>query len=120
MKLRGLTVMKVSMLERLIDEKHNTVIEFIRRRFKDDCKWSTGNCYYFALILKERFCNYDPEIYYDVVEGHFLCKIENVFYDWNGIANYTDEYTSKYIKRWSTYHNEDIIHWERIVRDVIM
>lgn len=108
------------MLERLINEDHNAVIEFINRRFKDESYWLNGNCYYFAIILKERFCNNNSEIYYDVLEGHFICKIDDIFYDWNGIVNYDDEYKSKYVKKWSTYHTEDCIHWERIVRDVIM
>ena len=29
--------------------------EFINRRFKQDCDWLTGNCYYFAATLKIRF-----------------------------------------------------------------
>ena len=30
------------------------VLEFIHRRFKKDNDWTTGNCYYFACILKEK------------------------------------------------------------------
>lgn len=51
----------------------NKVLDFIQRRFpkaRDDKQWVSGNCFYFASILKVRF----PEGYivYDVIEGHFL------------------------------------------------
>ena len=35
------------------------VLEFIERRFKQDCNWKTDNCYYFASILMEQFKSYD-------------------------------------------------------------
>lgn len=59
------------------------VSEFIKRRFKTDCKWTDGNCYYFAIILKARFPS--AEIYYEVILGHFLAKINGRFYDYNGV-----------------------------------
>ena len=31
------------------------VIDFIKKRFKIDCDWTTGNCFYFAKILESRF-----------------------------------------------------------------
>ena len=31
------------------------VMEFIQRRFPKDSNWTNGNCYYFALILSDRF-----------------------------------------------------------------
>ena len=60
------------------------VLDFISRRFdNNDCNWTEGNCYYFAIILKDRF----PEgvIYYDVIEGHFLFFYKNNLYDYYGI-----------------------------------
>ena len=45
--------------------------EFINRRFPSNCDWLEGNCYYFARILKMRF---KGEIWYDLVEGHFLFR----------------------------------------------
>lgn len=41
------------------------VKEFIDRRFKADCNWLNGNCYYFALILSDRFPG--GTVYYDVI-----------------------------------------------------
>lgn len=96
------------------------VLEFIERRFKIDCNWKTGNCYYFALILYDRFRQYNPEIYYDTVDGHFLCRINNIFYDWGGAVAFSDEYVSKYVKKWSYLCEEDPIWGGRIVRDVIL
>lgn len=98
----------------------NEVLEFIHRRFKDNCDWKSGNCYYFAIILKERFCNYSPEIYYDVIDGHFLCKINESYYDWSGIVEYDDEYLNKYVIKWSTFHKYDELQFERIIKDVIL
>jgi len=60
------------------------VEEFIERRFPIDCNWLNGNCYYFAVILKERFPG--GRIMYDPIDGHFLYEIEDEFFDWNGLA----------------------------------
>lgn len=96
------------------------VLDFIHRRFKSDCDWKTGNCYYFAIILSERFSKYNPTIYYDTVDGHFICKIDDIFYDWNGALTFEDEYIKKYIIEWSKLYNEDPIWGDRIIRDVIL
>ena len=93
------------------------VNDFIKRRFQLDCNWVSGNCFYFAIILKERFCEYDPELYYDVIDGHFLCKIRDSFYDWTGKRTYD---SLNHIKKWSAFHNEDELWFNRIVRDVIL
>ena len=55
----------------------NDIIQFINKRFKNDCDWINGNCYYFAVILKDRF----PEgsIFYDVTCGHFVFEYNNQF-----------------------------------------
>ena len=57
------------------------VIEFIHRRFPVDCKWLNGNCYYFALILSDRF---DGEIYYQPKDNHFISKIDDRYFDYSG------------------------------------
>jgi len=96
------------------------VIDFISRRFKSDNNWKTGNCFYFSVILKERFSKYSPEIYYDVCDGHFLCKIMDRFYDWTGEVTYDRLYLSKYMKNWSTFATYDELQFNRVIRDVIM
>lgn len=58
------------------------ILDFISRRFSQNCHWLDGNCYYFAVILKNRFPS--GTIYYDVVYGHFVFDINGRFYDWSG------------------------------------
>lgn len=89
----------------------NTVLEFINKRFPTDCNWTTGNCYYFALILADRF---NGDIYYDVINGHFITKIQNYFYDWNGIVD-----TNNYLVEWNKMDQYDSLVKQRIVRDCI-
>lgn len=95
---------------------NDNVLEFIKRRFKDDCNWVTGNCYYFAIILKDRFPN--GKIYYDVRCGHFVFKYQNQYYDWTGIAN-LDGYFN-YLVEWDEFDKYDSLQKERIVRDCIL
>ena len=68
-----------------VEEKVN---EFIQRRFPKDSNWTSGNCYYFALILSKTF---NGEIYYDPIEGHFVSKIEELFFDYLGKYNKSDQ-----------------------------
>lgn len=95
------------------------VEEFINRRFQSDCDWLEGNCYYFARILKMRF---KGEIWYDLVEGHFLFRHFDKFYDWSG---WREEYdfskpeTVDNLVKWSNYKVFDPAHYDRITRDVI-
>lgn len=87
------------------------VIEFILRRFPQDCNWTDGNCYFFALILHDVF---GGEIYYDVVNGHFVTKIKNKFYDWTGEV--TD---AEVLVKWDKFDKYDKAQKERIIRDCI-
>ena len=100
---------------------NNEILEFITRRFpiEKDCDWMTGNCYYFARILKMRF---KGEIWYDLVDGHFLFRHYDNFYDWTGLRNEYDlnkPETVDNLVKWSTYRFIDPVHYDRIVRDVI-
>lgn len=90
------------------------VIEFIRRRFKDDCKWTDGNCYYFAVILKDRFP--EGKIHYDVINGHFIFERQYQYYDWTGIANIPHHW----LIRWDEFDKYDSLLKDRIVRDCIL
>ena len=93
--------------------------EFINRRFPSDCNWLDGNCYYFARILKMRF---KGEIWYDLVEGHFLFRNFDKFYDWGGWRedyDFSKPETVENLVKWSNYKKIDPVHYDRIVRDVI-
>lgn len=91
----------------------NEVLDFIQRRFKDDCKWTDGNCYYFAIILKDRF----PEgtIFYDIENGHFVFFYNNEAYDWNGAG-----YRCNCLVRWDDFDKYDAIQKQRIVQDCLL
>ena len=89
------------------------VLEFINRRFPIDCNWNTGNCYYFAIILKSRF----PigSIYYDVIDGHFLFKLDDNYYDWSGNVE-----PDGYLVEWEYFDEYDSLQNKVIIRDCIM
>ena len=97
-----------------MDNGNNEVLEFIKRRFADDCDWTTGNCYYFAVILKDRFP--EGKIFYDVRLGHFVYHYFGQFYDWIGIYDCNEDY----LIPWDTFGIYDSARKQRIVRDCIM
>jgi len=91
----------------------NEVLEFIHKRFPNDCFWLNGNCYYFALILKTRFAG---TIYYDVIDGHFVTMIGANKYDWSGVV---DESGNHRYVRWDDFGKYDSIQRERIISGCI-
>lgn len=93
---------------------NDEVLEFIQRRFKKDCDWTTGNCYYFAIILKDRFP--EGKVFYDVRLGHFAFKYCNQFYDWLGAYECNEDY----LIPWDLFDMYDSAQKQRIIRDCIM
>lgn len=89
------------------------VIEFIKRRFINDCNWISGNCYYFSIILKDRFPN--GKIFYDVIYGHFIFKYKEKYYDWTGYIE-----PKGYLVEWDNFDKYDYLQKERIIRDCLM
>ena len=91
----------------------NEILEFIKRRFPVDCNWTTGNCYYFAIILLSRF----PEgaVYYDVINGHFIFKCDDHYYDWTGIIE-----PDGYLVEWNKFDEYDSLLKQRIMRDCLL
>ena len=89
------------------------VLEFIQRRFPTDCNFLNGNCYYFSLILKDRF--QDGIVYYDVIQGHFVFKYEDCYYDWTGCVE-----PEGYLVEWDKFDEYDPLWKQRIIRDCIM
>lgn len=90
------------------------IIDFINRRFKKDCNWLDGNCYYFAKILQTRFPKL--EIVYFPIEGHFMAwdREENLFYDAAG-AHEAEEL----FYEWERLEYEEPFLYGRIVCDCI-
>lgn len=95
------------------------VKDFIDRRFKIDCQWMGGNCYYFSLILADRFKSYNPCVYYDPIDGHFLCGIGSRFYDFTGEHKY-EKYDVEKFYKWDELKELDCTWYSRIVMDVLL
>lgn len=92
----------------------NKIEEFISRRFKNNCNWLDGNCYYFAIILKDRFP--EGKIYYEVIDCHFVFEYQNEFYDWTGKINCN---LDKLVE-WDKFDEYDKLQKEIIIRDCIL
>ena len=88
------------------------ILEFIKRRFPNDCNWLDGNCFYFSIILKARFPQ--GNIFYDVIDGHFLFKYQNSFYDWTGKIK-----PDGYLVEWDKFNEYDCLQKQVIIRDCI-
>lgn len=67
------------------------VVDFIWRRFNRlDANWMNGNCYYFALIITDRFKNL--ELGYLPWTGHFVAWNElETYYDFCGAHQVSNE-----------------------------
>lgn len=87
--------------------------EFINRRFPDNDRWCNGNCYYFALILQDRFPG--GAIFYDVVDGHFVYKYGDNCFDNNGVLPFNDN-----MVEWNKFDEYDFLQKQRIIRDCLM
>ena len=102
-----------SLLRRRIDLIMNEILEFIRCRFSVDCNWTTGNCYYFAIILLSRFT--EGIIYYDVIYGHFVFEYKNHYYDWTGEIE-----PKGCLVEWDKFDEYDSLQKQRIIRDCLL
>lgn len=96
----------------------NKVLDFIKRRFPADCNWLSGNCYYFAQILKHRFEG--GVILYDVIDGHFVTLIEGIMYDWSGIVLPDENENNHFYVEWDKFDEYDDLQKKRIEEDCIM
>ncbi len=74
--------------------------------------FTEGNCYYFAVILRERFKGC---IYYLPIENHFLCKINEEYYDITGKVKPVESPVD-----WEELEQQDEAHYKRIERDCIL
>lgn len=92
------------------------ITDFIYRRFPYDNHWLNGNCYYFAVILKDRFP--EGKIVYDVIRGHFLFELDYTLYDWHGVYERLPHESTRFID-WDKFDEYDSLQKQRIIRDCI-
>ena len=74
--------------------------------------FTTGNCYYFSIILKERFK--DGKIYYLPIAIHFVLKNNGKFYD--GCGEYG---TNEKAYDWENFKKQNVSLSKKIERDCI-
>ena len=108
------------------DEDIENFIErfFARSPHPKECRdlFLHGNCYWFAVILHERFRNRLAEIWYDAINNHFYVCVRGVLYDANGAfipekQLTIDEYDA--FKPWEEYRHFDRVHALRIIEQCI-
>jgi hypothetical protein len=105
-------------------QEENLILKFIAKFNSHEClfvlqeTFTKGFCYYFAIILKERF----PEstIYYDQIDGHFIVLYEFKFYDITGHLPKYDTENRGGLWRWDRLEAEDELLFDRIWRDCVM
>ena len=93
----------------------NEVLDFIQKRFKTDNNWLSGNCYYFAVILKARFP--EGKILYDAINGHFVTEIDKIKYDWQGIV---PNRKSSYYVEWDKFDEYDSEQKKSVIEGCIL
>lgn len=74
-----------------------------------------GECYWFAQMLYNRFSVTDTvTIYYNPIDNHFACLINNQLYDASGAIPKTHEWVP-----WRSYINTEPLGAARVYRDCI-
>lgn len=69
-------------------------------REKIELAFTNGNCYWFAFILSSVF---NGTICYLPIEGHFICRIEDEYYDIYGYIDESSNYRMDTIYDWEEY-----------------
>ena len=79
--------------------------------------FTEGCCYWFALILDERFkmSRCEHRIMYNQVMGHFGCEIDGILYDING--EITDRENWEY---WAEWFFKEPVYRKIVIRDCIL
>lgn len=91
------------------------ILDFIAHFQRPDTieVFTNGMCYWFAVILLERF---GGEILYTQVPGHFVCKVDDILYDVTG--DVTEQYMDGLIP-WESMQDYDDLLYERLLRDCV-
>ena len=93
-----------------------TVLDFIARFKGSEMVFLHGCCYWFAHILQERFyAEHSVDIKYEPVEGHFITKIGNRFYDIRG--DVTELYRGKPMYDLYEMNHNDNKYFRHLMRD---
>lgn len=88
-------------------------IEIFKKGFNEEelvKTFTQGNCYHFAVILKDIYP--DGVIEYDYVNGHFIFNYEGKYYDITGEVSVMDTYIFDVNKM-------DQLEYYRILRDCV-
>lgn len=86
------------------------ILKFINE-FKSATKLFTeGKCYWFAIILKERF---GGQLFYNPIMNHWACLIQDVLYDVTGALDSEGFYT------WPDCVIEDTLLYQRLINQCI-
>ena len=96
-----------------VKEKELYFINDFKKYEKEDVlnkTFTQGYCYYFALILKDRF---DGSIYFDSNVGHFITKIGRDYYDITGCVS--EKYKGKVL-----YPKEEWMNMVSVVNGCIL
>ena len=100
----------------------NIILVFIEN-FKKSNKnaiedlFMNGYCYYFAIILNERFSG-SGTIMYIPIYNHFCYRIGGTLYDISG--KIVDDEKINLAEPWNEYKNQDNLESYRIIRDCIL
>ena len=90
----------------------NEILDFIKRRFSENCHWLDRNCYYFSVILLSRFPT--GIIFYDITNCHFIFRYEGSYYDWTGVVCPDGK-----LIEWDKFEQYDNLQKQVIIRDCI-
>ena len=92
------------------------ITRFIERFRGGEDVFLHGCCYWFAHILDYRFdLECDTAIMYEPVEGHFITRIDNHFYDVRG--DVTELYRGKPMYDICQLHHENSRLYDNLMRD---
>lgn len=76
--------------------------------------FTNGMCYWFAVILLERF---GGDILYDMEIGHFVCDVGGRLYDVTG--DVTERIGNSSLVCWDFLPEHDNLLYERLMRDCV-
>lgn len=74
--------------------------------------FTEGYCYWFAMILKERF---DGELMYNPVQGHFCCRVNGELWDITGEVQDDGNW-----QEWWLYQMNEPLDAERVRKACIL